>query len=145
MTSFTWLPDRSRFDPGDGSRSAWIECIAAMLLVSVGLYVRLVGVAIGRTIGFWMDEANWAILTVDSPLKDLLIRPIGFMLLTRWSVELLGKWELAFRLLPWLAGLATPIIALWLARRFLNRPAARLLLIGILSLSPLAIDFSKEF
>jgi hypothetical protein len=145
MISFRRLTERWRFAPGDGSRSAWVECIATVLLVCLGLYMRLGGVAIGRTIGFWMDEANWAILTVDAPLKELVIRPIGFMLLTRWSVALLGKWEIAFRLLPWLAGLATPVIAVLLARRFLQRPAARLLLIGILGLSPLAIDFSKEF
>jgi Dolichyl-phosphate-mannose-protein mannosyltransferase len=135
----------SRFAPGDGSRSAWIEAIATVVLVSLGLYMRLGGVAIGRTIGFWMDEANWAIRVVDKPLEAQLIRPIGFMLLTRWSVALFGKWEFAFRLLPWLAGLATPFITAFLARRFLNRPAARLLMVGILSLSPVAIDFSKEF
>lgn len=145
MISFKRLIARERFVPGDGSRSAWVEAIATVILVSLGLYLRLGGVAIGRTLGFWMDEANWAIRTVDRPLQDQLIRPIGFMLLTRWSVALLGKWELAFRLLPWLAGLATPFITVLLARRFLQRPAARLLLIGVLSLSPVAIDFSKEF
>lgn len=145
MISLKALTSRLRFVPGDGSRSAWIEAIATIVLVSFGLFLRLGGVVFGGTVGFWNDEANWAIRVMDQPLQDLLIRPIGFLLFTRWSVLLLGKWEFAFRLLPWLAGMATPLISVFLARRFLNRAAARLLFIGILSLSPLAIDYSKEF
>jgi hypothetical protein len=143
-----WLEGITRrlgFVTRDGVRIAQIEAVATLLLVALGLFMRFSGVVFGETIGFWNDEANWAIRVVDEPLKDLLIRPIGFMLLTRWSVALLGKWEFAFRLLPWLAGIATPFIAVLLARRFLSRSAARLLFVGILSLSPFAVDFSKEF
>jgi hypothetical protein len=143
-----WLQRVARrlgFVTSDGARIGQVELVATLLLVALGLFMRFGGVVFGESIGFWNDEANWAIRVVKQPLKDLLIRPIGFMLLTRWSVALLGQWEYAFRLLPWLAGLATPLIAVFLGRRFLHRPAARLLFIGILSLSPLAIDFSKEF
>jgi hypothetical protein len=143
-----WLETMTRrlgFATRDGVRVAQVEAVATLLLVSLGLFMRFTGVVFGEPMGFWNDEANWAIRVVEQPLKDLLIRPIGFMLLTRWSVALLGKWEFAFRLIPWLAGIATPLIAVLLARRFLSRPAARLLFIGILCLSCTAIDFSKEF
>ena len=136
---------RLRFAPGALSRAGRTEAMATLVLVAFGLFLRLGGVVLGDPIGFWNDEANWAIRVMNDPLQKLAIRPIGFMLLTRWSVTLLGHWEFSFRLLPWLAGLATPLVAVLLARRFLNRAAARLLFIGILSLSPLAIDYSKEF
>jgi hypothetical protein len=145
VLSLEGITRRLGFVTSDGLRIAQVEAVATLVLVSLGLFMRFGGVVFGEPIGFWNDEANWAIRVVDQPLKDLLIRPPGFMLLTRWSVALLGKWEFAFRLLPWLAGLATPLIGVVLARRFLNRPAARLLFIGILSLAPMAVDFSKEF
>ena len=145
MTVLGQLMSRIRFAPGALSRAGRVEAIATLALVAFGLFLRLGGVVLGDTIGFWNDEASWAVRVMNDPLQELWIRPIGFMLLTRWSATLLGNWEFSFRLLPWLAGLATPLIAVLLARRFLNRAAARLLFIGILSLSPLAIDYSKEF
>jgi hypothetical protein len=65
--------------------------------------------------------------------------------LTRLSIAILGKTEFAYRLLPWLAGMATPVIGMYLGRKALMRPGARVLLVGVLALSEGSIDFSKEF
>jgi 4-amino-4-deoxy-L-arabinose transferase-like glycosyltransferase len=131
--------------PTSGAPASRIEPIATLILVLLSTVLRFQGVALGRTIGFWNDEAAWAIRVVEQPLRDLLIRPIGFMAVTRLFVTVFGNSELTFRLLPWLAGLTTPLIAALLARRFLHGAAARLLFIGFLGVSSLAVDFSKEF
>lgn len=136
---------RARLVRPGGSVSHLIEPATTLLLICMGIVLRLNGVVFGRTIGFWNDEANWAARLMGQPLQEFLIRPMGFMALTRLSASLFGNWEFAFRLLPWLAGLLILPVAVWLAHRFLNRPAARLIFIGILCLSPYAVDFSKEF
>jgi hypothetical protein len=122
-----------------------IECAAYALFVGLGWLFRTRGVLWGGTFGFWNDEASWAMRLLERPLAEHLIRPPLFMWLTRLSVAVLGKTEFAFRLLPWLAGMATPLIAVFLARRVLQNAAARILLVGVLALSEGAIDFSKEF
>jgi Dolichyl-phosphate-mannose-protein mannosyltransferase len=120
----------------------WLACGAFILL---GWVLRTRGVLWDGTFGFWNDEASWAMRLLERPLSEHLIRPPLFMGLTRLSVAVLGKTEFAYRLLPWLAGMATPVVGMYLARRALVRPGARVLLVGILALSEGSIDFSKEF
>jgi hypothetical protein len=120
----------------------WLACVAFILL---GWVLRTRGVLWGGTFGFWNDEASWAMRLLERPLSEHLIRPPLFMGLTRLSVAILGKTEFAYRLLPWLAGMATPVVGMYLGRRALVRPGARILLVGVLALSEGSIDFSKEF
>lgn len=47
--------------------------------------------------------------------------------------------ETVLRALPWVAGIATTLAAPWLARRLYRTPAARLLFVAVIALSPFAI------
>jgi hypothetical protein len=122
-----------------------VEAVAMAILVAAGLFLRARGVIVGPVIGVWLDEATWAMRLLERPLVDHLIRPPLFMALTRWSAHVFGNTELAFRLLPWLAGLATPFLAVLLARRAFHTAGARVFFVAVLSLASGPIDFSKEF
>lgn len=119
--------------------------LCAALLVILGLYLRSRGYLFGETIPLWLDEAYWAIALIEQPLGEHLIRPIGFMGLTKALALLVGPSEAALRFMPWLAGSLTTILAPWLARRLFTAPAARLLFVAILALHPAAIDFAREY
>lgn len=127
--------------PGSGP----VEQLALAVLVAAGWFFRSRGVLFGEPIEMWIDEADWAMRMFERPLAEHMIRPPGFVLFARLSASLFGGTEFAFRLLPWLAGMATPVVAVLLARRFLKVAAARVLFVAVLCLSLLPIDFSKEF
>jgi 4-amino-4-deoxy-L-arabinose transferase-like glycosyltransferase len=133
----TWLAG----PPGSGP----VEQLAMTALVASGLFFRARGVLFGERIEMWIDEAAWAMRMFERPLSEHMIRPPGFVIFSRLSARLLGGSEFAYRLLPWLAGMAAPIVAVLLARRFLKNPAARIVFVAVISLSLPAIDFSKEF
>jgi hypothetical protein len=125
--------------------SAPVEQAAMIGLVAVGLFFRSRGMLFGDTLELWNDESSWAMRVFERPLSEHKIRPPAYVIFSRLSALMLDKTELGFRLLPWLAGMATPFVAVWLARRFLQNAAARVLFVAVLCLSLHAIDFSKEF
>jgi hypothetical protein len=125
--------------------AAGLEWLACAAFIALGWVLRTRGVLWGGTFGFWNDEASWAMRLLERPISEHLIRPPLFMGLTRLSIAILGKTEFAYRLLPWLAGMATPVVGLYLGRRMLQNAAARIMLVGVLALSEGSIDFSKEF
>jgi hypothetical protein len=115
-------------------------------IVALGLLLRARGYLFpGPGNAFWLDEASWAISLIDDPLKDLLIRPIGFMGITKVLVKIFGAREATFRLLAWLGGLITVLLLPALAKRLFRSAASRLLFVAVIVLAPSAIDLSKEF
>lgn len=132
---------------GSAQRSANVslEAVAAGLLVAAGMLLRARGVLFGGVLEMWNDEASWAIHIFERPLSENVIRPPAFIILSKLSAMAFRYREFGFRFLPWLAGMATPLVAMYLAPRFLRNGAARLLFIASISLSFNAIDFSKEF
>jgi len=114
------------------------------LLVLLGLFLRARGYLFQRH-GFWLDEAAWAGLLMKKPLVTLLIRPIGFMTLSKLLAVTFGPSEVVLRTMSWLAGVGTVLIAPPLSRRLYRAPMARLLFVAILALHPGAIDLAKEF
>jgi Dolichyl-phosphate-mannose-protein mannosyltransferase len=127
--------------PGSGP----VEQLALWALVAAGWFFRARGVLFGERIEMWIDEADWAMRMFERPLSEHMIRPPGFVLFARLSASVFGGSELSFRLLPFLAGMATPVVAVLLARRFLKVPAARIMFVAVISFSLLPIDFTKEF
>jgi 4-amino-4-deoxy-L-arabinose transferase-like glycosyltransferase len=127
--------------PGSGP----IEQLAMVALVLTGWFFRARGMLFGDRIEMWLDEAAWAMRMFERPLSEHMIRPPGFVIFARLSARLFGGDELSFRLLPFLAGMAAPVVAVLLARRFLKNAAARILFVAVITLSLPAIDFSKEF
>jgi hypothetical protein len=112
--------------------------------VLLGLFLRARGY-FWQVPSFWLDECSWAMMLVEQPLLELAIRPIGFMAVSRLLAQTFSLSEPVLRAMPWLAGLATLLMAAPLARRLFRNPAARLLFVFIIALHPCAIDFSKEY
>ncbi|HWP05063.1 MAG TPA: hypothetical protein VNN72_04945, partial [Polyangiaceae bacterium] len=114
------------------------------VLVLLGLFLRVRGYLFQRH-GFWLDEAAWAGLLMKRPLVTLLIRPIGFMSLSKVLALWLGPSEVVLRGISWVAGILTLLLAPALSRRLYRAPMARLLFVAVLALHPAAIDLAKEF
>jgi hypothetical protein len=113
-------------------------------VVLLGLFLRARGY-FWQVPAFWLDECTWAMNLVEQPLVELAIRPIGFMAVSRLLAQVFSLSEPVLRAMPWLAGLATLLMAPPLARRLFTSAAARLLFVFVIALHPCAIDFSKEF
>ncbi|HEY8945561.1 MAG TPA: hypothetical protein VIM73_14935, partial [Polyangiaceae bacterium] len=142
----TFVRDWSRFTSRLGKRlvSRPIHAFAAAL---TALCV-LLGVALrsrGNSTPLWLDEATWAVFLLENPITDQLIRPIGFMALSKWLADALSPSEAVLRLLPWTAGVLTALLSPLLARRMFVAPSARLLFVAAMCLHAVAIDFAKEF
>ncbi|HWP05061.1 MAG TPA: glycosyltransferase family 39 protein [Polyangiaceae bacterium] len=114
------------------------------VVVLLGLFLRARGYLFDRH-GLWLDEASWAIMLIRDPLITLLIRPIGFMSVTKVLALALGPTEVVLRSLSWIAGVGVVLLAPALSRRLFRASAARLLFVTVLALHPAAIDLSKEF
>lgn len=144
--------------PQPGARDSWVWPfwnstapraqkllgIAVLLIVATGLFLRVRGYLFQAS-AFWLDECGWAMLLVEQPLSELSIRPMGFIITSQIMARLFGLTEVTLRALPWLAGMATTVLAVPLARELFRSFAARILFVFIIALHPCAIDFSKEF
>ena len=111
----------------------------------MGIVLRSRGVWIGRTISLWEDEAAWAMRLIDLPLKEHVLRSLGFMAVTKGLVTVFSASERVLRFLPWCAGVGAVLVAPLVAKRLFRSTAAQLLFVAILALHPSAIDLSKEF
>jgi hypothetical protein len=113
-------------------------------LVAAGFLVRMRGY-FWHASAFWLDECTWAMFTVERPLAELAIRPVGFMWVSRLLGTNIALTEPVLRFMPWLAGMITVALSPALARRLFVNPAARLLFVAIMAFHPGAIDLSKEY
>lgn len=109
-----------------------------------GLFLRVRGYLYNAS-AFALDECGWAMLFVEQPLSELALRPLGFIWTSQAIGHVFGLSEMPLRALPWLAGMATTVLAVPLSRYLFRSAAARLLFVFIVALHPCAIDFSKEF
>src|SRR5689334_16870058 len=98
---------RARAEPAYG---------AMLIVVLLGVVLRARGYLFDRH-GLWVDEATWALNLMRDPLETLLIRPIGYMALTKVFALVLGPWEVVLRFLCWAAGMSVVALAIPLARR----------------------------
>jgi hypothetical protein len=117
---------------------------ATVLCVLLGLWLRARGFLFDPT-AFWTDECSWAMYTMTAPLRELVIRPIGFMAISKTLAVLFGPTETVLRALPWLAGVSLTLLLPALSRRLFTAPAARLLFVAVVALHPAAQSFTKEF
>ncbi len=117
---------------------------ATLACVALGLWLRARGFLF-EPVSFWVDESAWAIYLVEQPLRELIIRPIGFMAISKAIALLFGPTEFALRTMPWLAGVAATLCTRPLARLLFSSHGARLLFVAIIALHPSAASFAKEF
>lgn len=111
--------------------------------VVLGIALRTRGMFVDP-LPLWLDEASWAVYLVEQPLTEQLIRPLGFMAVSR-VLAAISMSEPMLRSLSWAAGIGTVLLAPFLARRLFESRAARLLFVAVLALHPGAIDLSREF
>jgi hypothetical protein len=137
----SWKVARAWFGVSTAERTT---SIAMVLCVVFGLGLRARGFLF-EPIPFWNDEASWAMKTVTLPLGGHLIRPIGFMAVSKLAATLFGLTETALRLLPWCAGVFSTLALPWIARRLYGSLGAQLLFVAAIAFHPAAIDLSKEF
>lgn len=123
--------------------------IAAGLLLLLGIVLRLRQYLAGRSL--WLDEAMLALNLVQRDVAGLLKpldydqgAPLGFLLAQKGLISLAGSSELALRLLPLLAGLATLLLFPLLLRRFSFKPLVWLAALGLVALNPALIYYSTE-
>lgn len=104
--------------------------IATWVVLAVGIALRCVSY-FRRSI-LWLDEAATARNVVERSLSDLLTVPLdygqaapkGFLLLEWVVTRVFGTSELAFRLVPFLSGIASLFLFLAIARRLLTPAGA---------------------
>jgi hypothetical protein len=130
-----------RLDALPGGRAM---AIATYGCVALGLWLRARGF-LYEAPSFWLDECLWAIYLVEEPLSELIIRPIGFMAISKVIAAFFGPTETVLRTMPWLAGVVAALAAPGLARRLFSSAGAQLLFVAIITLHPSATSFAKEF
>jgi len=115
-----------------------------LAFVLLGSLLRARGFLFARY-SLWLDEASWAIMLMRDPLETLMLRPIGFMALSKLFAVVFGPWEIVLRFLAWAAGMGVVFLSVPLAQRLYRAPAAQVLFVAILALHAGAIDLAKEF
>ncbi len=100
-------------------------------IVALGCVLRLLQLAANRSLSG--DESFLALNVADNPWHHLLHRldfnqvaPTLFLLAQKTSVTILGRSEVALRLIPAVAGIAAMVLFPLLARRLLDRDAVPL-------------------
>jgi hypothetical protein len=120
----------------------------AVAICLVGLFLRAYFFGINRSL--WVDEAMLALNIVNRSIADLLKpldldqgAPVGFLLLQKAVVSLLGSSDYTLRIIPFVAGLASIPLMYLVSKQYLEKSYA-LLSIGLFALSPALIYYSSE-
>jgi hypothetical protein len=110
----------------DSKRLVWF-------LLMFGLVLRVAQYLFNRSL--WMDEAYLALNILGRSFSELLKpldydqgAPIGFLIVVKSIVKILGNSEYALRLFPLLCGLASLLLFYWLARSYIDARAIPLAL-----------------
>lgn len=133
------------------SRTRFAHWPAVLVVICVALGVGLRGYGYLRNPSLWIDEAMLALNVVHRTTPELLQpldlnqgAPVGYLLLSKFTVKLFGDSEWALRLPSFLAGLVGLGLFIVLAYRTLPLAAARLAVI-LFALSPFLIGYSAEY
>jgi hypothetical protein len=120
----------------------------AEVLLALGMFLRVWVYLLDRY--YWMDEGSLLgnlvgrpIFDFSSPLAGDQLAPIGFLVIERVVVALLGDSGYATRLVPLICGLASLWLFAKLAARVLSPPAA-LVALALFALSDDLVYYSSE-
>jgi uncharacterized membrane protein len=122
--------------------------LAAALLIVAGLILRVRQYLSGRAL--WLDEAMLALNIVNRDFLGLLKpldydqgAPLGFLLLEKLTITLLGNGQLTLRLPSVVAGCLALVLFYLLLRRFLS-PAGVLPALALFAFSERLIYYTSE-
>ncbi len=124
------------------------ETAAITALCLVGIVLRLYFFSLGRSL--WFDEAMLALNIVDRSWGDLFkpldfnqAAPVGFLLLQKIVVRVLGGSDYALRIIPLLAGVISVPLMGAVARAYLGKQHV-LVPLALFALSPRLIYYAGE-
>ena len=134
--------------PGVQGRNSRAFSTGIIAFVGLGVILRLV--AFLRQRSLWVDEARLALGIVERPFGQLLPplpydqnAPVLFLWGEKLLVQLFGTGETSLRLLPFVAGLTSVVLAYPLARRYLARTGT-FLTVAMVAVSPALVYYSNE-
>jgi uncharacterized membrane protein len=126
-----------------GSWRGWTTTI-----IVLGIVLRLTQYLIDRSL--WYDEALLALNILHRPLREIFQplqyhqgAPIGFLVLEKLATTLAGKSELALRIVPFAAGIASLFLFSHVAKLFVSAKSALLALL-LFALCPSLVYYSSE-
>jgi len=128
---------------------SWLNTrVLVVALILLGIGFRLVPLIQNRDL--WIDEAMLALNLVERSPARLLEpldwnqgAPVGFLLLMKGTITLVGTSEWGLRLFPFTVSLLGLLGFAWLARRMLPTPASTLAL-ALMALNPILISYAAE-
>ncbi len=130
-----------------GARAAVDSRWLPWALIAIGILFRWVQFAANRSL--WLDEAALALNIVNrqwhqliEPLDYNQAAPIGFLLVEKLAVQLLGNTEYSLRLFPFLSGFLSIVLFYWVAKTWASRATA-LFALGLFSVSTFLSYFSS--
>jgi 4-amino-4-deoxy-L-arabinose transferase-like glycosyltransferase len=125
-----------------------LEIALVVVTCLIGLFLRAHFYSVGRSL--WLDEAMLALNIVNRPFLDLLkpldlnqAAPIGFLLLQKAVISLLGTSDYSLRMIPFLAGLVSVPLMYAVSKQYVAKSGA-LISLGLFALSPRLIYYSSE-
>lgn len=130
-------PTLSTRIPGDW----WFHVLAAAT-VGFGIALRVIQYLAQEPT--WYDESAWALLTLTKPLDELLIRPVGYLWVTRWVMTNTAVNELTLRLLPFVGAVGSQILVWGIARHLFSSRFAQWVAIFLFAVHFWFIDYAAE-
>ncbi|MEO1522107.1 MAG: glycosyltransferase family 39 protein, partial [Cyanobacteria bacterium J06633_2] len=122
--------------------------LVSMIMIGIGIFLRVVQFVANRSL--WADEAKLSLNIVDRSYLELThvldynqIAPVGFLWIEKLATQVFGNTDLALRVFPFLASLASLVLVYQIARRYLN-PVAVPIAIALLALHAREIYYSSE-
>lgn len=121
------------------------------ILCILGILTRIYLFSFNRTL--WLDEAylanavtlaGWKSILTE-PLGNNQAAPLGFVILVKLSVLVMGLSDWVLRLWPFLFGIASVWVAERLGALLFERQSSKWFLAAAISLSPVLIYYSTEF
>jgi|WetSurMetagenome_2_1015567.scaffolds.fasta_scaffold05147_6 hypothetical protein len=122
--------------------------IIVITLIGIGVFLRLYFYVINRSL--WFNEAMLALNIVNRSFLDLFKpldydqgSPIGFLLLEKVVISLLGNKDYKLRLIPLLAGLISIPLMYLVSKKIVGQVAA-IFSLALFTFSPTLIYYSSE-
>lgn len=143
------VSEQAELDEHTASRQNSLIWSLVWVVMGVGLFLRIFHYFDNRSL--WVDEIylitsilKMGFVELTTPALDYQQKaPIGFLWLVKASVLLFGNGEMALRLVPFLAGIASLFVFLPVARFFL-KPLGVLVAMGVLAMAPPLVYHTVE-
>lgn len=129
------------------ARESRVSDVVTWTAIAIGIALRVWQYALNR--GLWIDEAKlavgiirpWSALLEPLPMQQTA--PLGFVILVKSAISVFGVSEWAFRIWPFVFGIAALLLFVLLARTLLPRNLAPLA-IALFAFVPIGIYYSSE-